>query len=165
MPKATDDKEMAIIEKAEIAPFENDDIGYVVSSDVLDHFDPANIDAYIEALGLTEEDLTFEGDPYPIADKNDLIDIPLFFVQWNFGYSTNYQADYVSAKAIRMDTGEKVTIFDSGTGIYRQFDNITNYRIKQGHAAVRQGLKVKGLRKSEYPANDERPGGTTFYLG
>jgi len=165
MPKATDNKEMAIIESTEVEPFDRDDTGFVVSADVLDHFDPSNIDAFIEALGLTEEDLTFEGDPYPLADKSDLVDVPMFFVQWDFGYSDNFQVDYVSAKAIRMDTGEKVTVFDSGTGIYQQLNRITEFRMKQGHAAVRQGLRVKGLRKSDYPANGERPAGTTFYLG
>lgn len=166
MAKATDAKENAIIENV-ADQFEHDELGYVVSTDVLERFDPANIDAFVEALGLTQEDLVFNGDPYPIVeDKTELVDVPLFLVQWDFGFSQRFQADYVSAKAIRLDTGEKCTIFDSGTGIYAQLDKVTNYRMRQGHAAVRQGLSIgKGLQKSEYPANDQRPAGTTFYLG
>jgi len=163
MAKATSNKEVAEI--ADV--FEHDELGYVVSQDVLERFDPANIQEFVEALGLTQEDLLFQGDPYPIVeDKTALVGQPLFLVQWDFGFSDNFKTDYVSAKAINLSTGEKCTIFDSGTGIYRQLDRVTNYRKKQGHAAVRQGLSVpKGLTKSEYAGNDERPAGVTFYLG
>lgn len=167
MSKATEAKEESIISGTEVEPFERDELGYVVTQDVMERFDAASIPAFIEALGLTPDDLIFQGDPFPIVeDKSTLEDVNLFFVQWSFGFSDRFKTDYVSIQAIRLDTGEKLTIFDSGTGIYQQMDRITNYRMRNGHAAVRQGLSVpKGLRISRYEANDERPAGQTAYLG
>lgn len=126
---------------------------------------PEGVKAFIESLGLSASDLEYQGDPYPLAEKAELVDVPLFFVQWDFGFSTNFSHEYVNVKAIRLDTGAKVSIFDTGVGIFEALNQVTDHRIEQGLSAVRQGLQVAGgLRRSDYPATDTRPAGTTYYL-
>ena len=121
--------------------------------------------------GLTAEDLLI-GDEYPlVADKDELVGVPLFLVQWKFGVSQNFGSEYVQAKAVRLDTNAKIGIFDSGVGIYGALAELTDKRIADGKPAYNGAAIRGGLTKSEYPPKfDEstgemiRPAGKTYYF-
>lgn len=130
--------------------------------------DERSILALFEEFGLTADDLII-GDAYPLADKDDLLDVPLALIQWKFGVSQNFGSEYVQIKAVRLDTNQKVGIFDSGVGIYGALNDMTEARIKAGKPAYNGAVIPRGLTKSEYPplmdgAVMVRPGGTTYYF-
>lgn len=131
--------------------------------------DETSLLALLESWGLTGSDLLI-GDAYPLADKNDLIDVPLMFVQWKFGTSDQYGTEFVQIKAVRTDTGERMSIFDSGVGICATLHELSDLRYDAGKPAYNGAMVPKGLRRSDYSAktNDKgeviRPAGTTFYL-
>lgn len=124
----------------------------------------------VASWGLNPDDLII-GDVYRfVEDKDDLIGVPLVLVQWQFGLSESYLSDYVQVKAVRMDTNEKIGIFDSGLGIYGYLSELTEKRLKEGKAAYNGAVAPKGLTVSEYgPKLDDagnmiRPGGKTYYF-
>ena len=131
--------------------------------------DEQSLRELIESWGLAPSDLII-GDAYPLAEKDDLIGVPLALVQWKFGTSRNFGSEYVQIKAVRMDTQSKVGIFDSGLGIYGALNELTDARIAAGKPAYNGAIVQKGLTKSEYPPKfDEngvmvRPAGVTYYF-
>jgi len=127
---------------------------------------PEGIKAYLESIGLSTDDVNYAGDGYPLIDKKGLENVPLFLIQWEFGTSKSFGTDYVSARGVRLDNGEKFSLFDSGTGVRDQLVAETDRRIALGLAATQQGLRVKGITISSYPADAEtgRPAGETAYL-
>lgn len=141
-------------------------------------WDEDAVKALIAESGLTAEDVVFLGDAFPIVDKNELVGVPLMFIQWQFGDSQNYGTEYVQVKAIRLDKGEPVGIFDSGTGIRAQLSEVTDARFRWNREnpdskqkAPFNALHVeKGLTRSDYAAHTNKlgvtvPAGTTYYLG
>src|ERR1700743_2716465 len=83
-------------------------------------FDGNDAEAFLEALGLPAEQLEFRGESFPLAEsKDDLVVVPIVVLDWQFGFSSSYGVDYVQVRAVRMDAHEKLTIFDTGAGIYR----------------------------------------------
>ena len=135
---------------------------------------PEEIRAYIENLGLSAEDTVFRASEYDLTDKNDLIGVPLFIIQWEEKPSEEYGGMYVVVHAIRTDTQEKIVFADGGTGIAAQLLGVIERRRELGltEEAWRHALSVpKGLVRSDYDAHVSNltgatvPAGTTYYLG
>lgn len=120
--------------------------------DVVKSFNsPADVEAYFQSLGIelsSGEEIT---DGYEkLENKDRLLDTPIVLIDWTDFQSKEYGA---TAKSVRLMTfaGEKFRIADGSTGLFKQLDEITNVRLKQGHKTPTQGLIVRGgLRKSEY---------------
>ncbi len=135
---------------------------------------PAEIQAYLERLGLAPEDVDYRSSEYDLTDKADLVGVPLFLVQWEEKVSQDYGGFYVVVHAIRQDNGDKIVFADGGTGIAAQLIGLIEKRTIQGLVpeAWRHGLMVKkGLVRSDYDSHESKatgeivPAGTTYYLG
>lgn len=137
----------------------------------IDFSDPAVFEEFEKSLGLKAADATYER-AFPRADVHTLVGVPLYFLQWRFGFSQAFGADYVVVWAVRGDTREQISIVDFGQGIREQLSQITERRENKGIAATCAGLRVpSGLRVSAYPAKFDdatgemiRPAGETAYL-
>jgi len=90
--------------------------------------------------------------------KDQLVGVPFIVLEMRFNWSEAYNQEFVSFLAVTED-GRRFIVNDGSTGVYRQLRTFYDEWKRPG------GLLVKGgLRRSDYPANDERPAGTTFYL-
>lgn len=145
-----------------------------LSKTELEDFDGSveGLNAYLEKLGLSWQDVEFVGSEYELTDKNDLVDVPIFLIQWMFKNSEEYpDSQYAVVHGIRVNDGSKFVFADGSTGIRDQLETVSTRRTAAGLDASQQGLAVrKGLVRSDYPAGlgrdgKERPAGTTYYLG
>jgi len=131
------------------------------------------LEAFLATLGLSIDEALFIASDYELADKADLVGIPLFVIQWDFKVSEEYAGEYAVIHAARMDDGRKIVFADGSLGIRDQLANVTFKRKDAGTSprAYQAGLAVpKGLVRSDYPAGkgldgNDRPAGTTYYLG
>jgi len=145
-----------------------------MSNDELDNFGTSQeeIEAFLQSIGLTLEDAIFRGSEFERVDKADLVGTPLFFIQWQFRESEQYNSTYAVVHAIETLTGRKVVFADGGLGVAHDLQKVTDKRIAAGLGrAAQKGLGVPaGLVRSDYPAGfdqngTERPAGTTYYMG
>lgn len=125
----------------------------------------ADVLAFINGLD-TGESLKYTADSFPAVEKATLRGVPFALIQWSFGTSDKYAAEYVSAQGVRMDNGEKFTLVDMSTGIKRQLEEVTERRLAQGLHAYNGLIVEKGLRVSEYEVevNGKTIKAETWYL-
>lgn len=141
--------------------------------------DAQSIEAFLADIGLTPGAALYAGSEWALTDKADLVEVPLFLVEWWWKASDSYKgkggspSEFAIVRGIRTDTGDKVVFTDGGTGVSFQLTEVTRNREQAptDPRAFQAGLAVpKGLTRSDYgPGLDvdgnERPGGTTYYLG
>jgi hypothetical protein len=131
------------------------------------------LEAFLQSLGITIEEALFVASDFALTEKNDLVGVPLFIIQWTHNTSEEYGGLYSVIHAVRMDDSTKVVFADGSTGIHEQLQIVTMKRREAGVPvkAHQAGVAVKnGLVRSDYPAGigrdgNERPAGTTYYLG
>lgn len=91
-------------------------------------------------------------------EKDQLVGEPFIVLEIKFNWSDQYNQEFVSFVAVT-EHGRRVIVNDGSTGIYAQLRSFVDEYNRYG------GILVKGgLRRSDYPATDDRPAGTTFYL-
>jgi hypothetical protein len=90
--------------------------------------------------------------------KDSLTGVPFVILEMAFHHSDQYAQEFVSVVAVT-EHNRRVIFNDGSTGIYAQLHAVYERTGRTG------GILVKGgLRRSDYPANEERPAGTTYYL-
>lgn len=88
--------------------------------------------------------------------KDSLSGVPFIIVEMAFNHGD--MGEFVSVVAVT-EHNRRVIFNDGSTGIYKQLKQLNDRTGRVG------GILVKGgLRRSDYPATDERPAGTTYYL-
>jgi hypothetical protein len=131
------------------------------------------LEAFLATLGLTIDEALFVASDFALTEKSELVGVPLFIIQWVVNTSEEYGGLYSVVHAVRMDDATKVVFADGSTGIHDQLQIVTMKRkdAKVPARAWQAGVAVpNGLVRSDYPAGigrdgNERPAGTTFYLG
>lgn len=114
------------------------------------------------------EDMSDYGTGFAILkNKDTLVEVPFFILEWRFNESEFSDVDFVSAMVMTKN-GDKFVLNDGSTGIATQLATVTAIRKDNGHSHPQAGLMVKnGLRKSvyQYVDNDGKPRpATTYYL-
>lgn len=125
-----------------------------------------------ESAGVAVENFEDYGTGFKILDdKNRLVHVPLFLVEWRFNEG-KYGDSFVSIAAVSKH-GDKFIINDGSTGIRDQLRLVTQQRIAKKHPTPQAGLLVNdGLRRSDYEVDlpDPKTGelkptpASTFYL-
>lgn len=117
--------------------------------------------AAADVYGGVVDASTVIGTGFDVLDRDDkaqLIGEPFVIIEMQFNPSAEFGGEFVSFAAVT-EHNRRVIVNDGSTGICLQLRNWFDETGRNG------GLLVKGgLRKSDYPANDVRPAGTTYYL-
>lgn len=114
-----------------------------------------------EVYGEVYDASTAIGTGFDLMDtegKDQLCGIPFLVLEMKFNWSDAYNQEFVSFLAVTED-GRRFIVNDGSTGVYRQLRAFYDEFGRNG------GLLCKGgLRRSDYPATEDRPAGTTYYL-
>ena len=148
-----------------VPDWSNDDLANMTD------FDTA-LTMFAEA-GITVDSIVDYGHGFSlVTDKSLLIGKPMILVEWTFNESSKFATpdgplEFVSVYAILRD-GPKVIFNDGGTGICAQLREVTERRLRAGHAKPTGGLAVPaGLTVSEYTYVDAKgvtSAASTYYL-
>lgn len=109
---------------------------------------------------LDDDDYTF------LEDKTQLVNAEFIITKVQFGDSANF-GEFAKVWVITKNTNSRVKFIDFSTGVKNQLLTFDRPDITWIQDDPKRGVLVhcrNGLVKSEYPANDVRPAGTTFYL-
>jgi len=121
-------------------------------------FDEA-VAAATDRFGEISDASTEIGSGFDVLDreaKDSLCGVGFIVLEMSFNHGD--MGEFVSFTAVTQHN-RRVIVNDGSTGIYKQLKAWHDRTGKKG------GLFVKGgLRRSDYPATEERPAGTTYYL-
>lgn len=138
-----------------------DGLGHISREIVKDASLAELMDLFRDENGQIEDSSQVLGDGVELVDKDALVGVSMFLYDWSFQVGDKGQ--YVVVHAAK-ENGEKIVFVDGGTGICRQLLELTETRQASGFRGAGGLLCRRGLRRSDYEANDERPAGTTFYI-
>jgi hypothetical protein len=126
--------------------------------------------AALASAGVPVESIDAYGDGAQMAEKANLIGVPMLLTSWSFAESDyDKESVFVIVKAIT-DQDVKVIFVDGSTGIRAQLWNITEERSAngvEGDAAYSGLICPRGLRVSEYTYTDDKGKSipaSTYYL-
>ncbi len=124
--------------------------------------------AAFETIGIAVESASDYGTGFTVVDKNRLVAVPFFVLEWRFNTSEIGETGEFVSLAVMTNRDEKWVINDGGSGLYAQMKRITARRIAAGSPTPQNGLAVPaGLVRSDYKAEDAKGNlipATTFYL-
>lgn len=110
---------------------------------------------------LEDDDYTY------LEDKSQLVDAEFIITKVSFGESDNFNSSYAKVWVITRKTNSRVKFIDFGLGIREQVRQLDRPGVTWILDDPKNGIMVhcrNGLVRSEYPANDLRPAGVTYYL-
>lgn len=122
-----------------------------------------------ESNGIAVERMSDYGTGFKVTDKDKLIGVPLFLVEWRFNSSSKFLDKsgkplvFVSVAAVTK-SGDKVIFNDGSTGIKDQLVMVTEQRQERSHPTPQCGLLIEeGLKPSDYTLDDGNSA-RTYYL-
>lgn len=90
-----------------------------------------------------------------LKDKDQLVGSEFIITGHHVKISEEFSAEYSIIRLITKATNSRVVITDGSTGIHQQLLDVPEDTFVYCR---------NGLLRSDYPANDTRPAGTTYYL-